>query len=104
MTSEQKFKELYPQFVCGNEPLSPFFDLFENGYEIGQVETKVNVRKDLCLACKDYYKKMESEGAVFRNNAKDIISCLLQFIDKETSPFARESISDVIEQAERLLE
>lgn len=38
MTLEQKFKELYPQFVCGNEVLSPFFDLFENGYEIGQTE------------------------------------------------------------------
>ena len=41
MTEEQikqKFKETYPDFMRGNEPLSPYFDIWEYGIEIATNE------------------------------------------------------------------
>lgn len=33
---KQKFKETYPDFMRGDEPLSPYFDIWEYGIEIAQ--------------------------------------------------------------------
>ena len=41
MTEEQikqKFKETYPDFMRGDEPLSPYFDIWEYGIEIATKE------------------------------------------------------------------
>ena len=35
---KQKFKETYPDFMRGNEPLSPYFDIWEYGIEIATKE------------------------------------------------------------------
>lgn len=56
MTEEQikqKFKETYPDFMRGDEPLSPYFDLFESGYEQAEAEERINTLEYRCENIKD---------------------------------------------------
>ena len=48
---KQKFKETYPDFTRGDEPLSPYFDIWEYGIEIAtkELEEKISV----LLSCKN---------------------------------------------------
>ena len=60
MTEEQikqKFKETYPDFMRGNEPLSPYFDIWEYAIEIVTSEMQEGLDKiketcELSLECK----------------------------------------------------
>ena len=47
MTEElkQKFKETYPDFMRGDEPLSPYFDIWEYGIEIATKELQETYKK-----------------------------------------------------------
>ena len=38
MTLEEKFAEMFPEYVAGSELLSPYWDLFEAGAELIEVE------------------------------------------------------------------
>ena len=41
-TLEETFKKRHSDLVCGKEPLSPFFDLFSEGYELAETEGEKN--------------------------------------------------------------
>ena len=54
MTEEeikQKFKEIYPDFMRGDEPLSPYFDIWEYGIEIAtkELQEELNYAETHCL-------------------------------------------------------
>lgn len=36
MTEEQIFKSLFPEYCAGERRLSPYFDLFQTGFEEGE--------------------------------------------------------------------
>lgn len=40
MTEEQIFKNLFPEYCVGEECLSPYFDLFQIGFEEGENQNK----------------------------------------------------------------
>ena len=47
MNEEELFCKLFPEYVVNGKPLSPYFDLFESGFEqaekrINELETEVN--------------------------------------------------------------
>ena len=53
MNEEELFYKLYPEYVVNGKPLSPYFDLFESGFEqaenrISELEQKISV----FLSCK----------------------------------------------------
>ena len=43
---EKKFKTLYPDFVRGDVPLSPYFDIFSFAIEIAETEMENKLQKD----------------------------------------------------------
>ena len=62
MTEEQikqKFKETYPDFMRGDEPLSPYFDIWEYAIEIATKELQEEVkyhRFQRCRECEGLHK------------------------------------------------
>lgn len=36
MTKEEYFRKTYPDFCYGEKPLSPYWDLFQDGVEFGE--------------------------------------------------------------------
>lgn len=40
MTLEEKFAEMFPEYVAGSELLSPYWDLFEAGAEVTEQKMK----------------------------------------------------------------
>ena len=59
MTEEELFCKLFPEYVVNGKPLSPYFDLFESGYEqsekrIEELEAQIEKMK-CCLKCSHYY-------------------------------------------------
>lgn len=40
MTEEQIFKERFPEYCVGEKCLSPYFDLFQIGFEEGEKQNK----------------------------------------------------------------
>ena len=40
MTEEQIFKNLFPEYCVGEKCLSPYFDLFQIGFEEGEKQSK----------------------------------------------------------------
>ena len=56
MELEELFCKLYPEYVVNGKPLSPYFDLFESGYEqaekrIAELEAQIEKMK-CCYNCK----------------------------------------------------
>lgn len=52
MNEEELFCKLFPEYVVNGKPLSPYFDLFESGYE--QAENRIEkleaqIEKKKCL-------------------------------------------------------
>ena len=43
-TLEETFKKRHSDLVCGKEPLSPYFDLFSEGYELAETEGEKNCK------------------------------------------------------------
>lgn len=41
---EETFKKRHSDLVCGKEPLSPYFDLFSEGYELAETEGEKNYK------------------------------------------------------------
>ena len=90
MNEEELFCKLFPEYVVNGKPLSPYFDLFESGYE--QVEKRLEKRcanyemniskmeKGTCDICKETEKDkkildLEKENAELRKDKKN---CVIQ--------------------------
>ena len=52
---KQKFKETYPDLMRGDEPLSPYFDIWEYGIELAteELQDQIEKMKNWCN-CKNY--------------------------------------------------
>lgn len=55
MSEEELFCKLFPEYVVNGKPLSPYFDLFESGYEQAETEAKerINTLEYRCENIKD---------------------------------------------------
>ena len=72
MTEEQikqKFKETYPDFMRGDEPLSPYFDIWEYGIEIATKELQEDLehKKIAIQTRKARIKELEKQIEKGRN-------------------------------------
>ncbi len=69
MELEELFCKLYPEYAVNGKPLSPYFDLFERGYEEAEENTELKAEKG-CESCTKF-------AEVQLTNAKEIIKTLL---------------------------
>lgn len=83
MTEEkikQKFKETYPDFMYGDTPLSPYFDIWCYGIEIME-------------------KQLEQANGLLRT----FITSYFNLFEHDNRARGHKEINDVIEQAEQFL-
>lgn len=48
MSEEELFCKLYPEYAVNGKPLSPYFDLFESGYEEAEERLKKYMDCEYC--------------------------------------------------------
>ena len=70
MNEEELFCKLFPEYVVNGKPLSPYFDLFESGYEqaenrITELETRCN---ELFLQTCEQAEKIKELNAEIEND------------------------------------
>jgi len=78
---KQKFKETYPDFMCGDEPLSPYFDIWEYAIEITTKELQVKTVKRLRQHCNTIHSLVVEKDRQLEK-ARSIIHRLLVVIHK----------------------
>lgn len=64
---EERFVKSYPQFCCNGKPLSPYWDLWETGAELGYQKAKEDVKHDLMMKLKDEGIVKLLKNSIFRN-------------------------------------
>ena len=89
MNEEELFCKLFPEYVVNGRPLSPYFDLFESGYE--QAENRIEeLRHTIAELRRDKdnlntHTKAQEKLSEYRSdnltNAKEIIRELVGIID-----------------------
>lgn len=113
MNYEELFCKLFPEYVVNRKPLSPYFDLFESGYE--QAENhyegieKENAELKLKLEAlegqtpwKDIKDKSEVIGKLTK--AKEIITKIMQRIPSfQAKSFQDLSLLNALSEAEQFL-
>lgn len=63
MELEELFCKLYPEYSVNGKPLSPYFDLFESGYEqsekrIAELEARLEREKNLNQCLSDHNEQL----------------------------------------------
>lgn len=90
MNEEELFCKLFPEYVVNGKPLSPYFDLFESGYE--QAENRFAELKAFKEKCKfnvsDIFKDIETEKQLTK--AKEIIKNLMVFAEMDDREYEEE--------------
>ena len=67
MTEEQIFKARFPEYCAGERCLSPYFDLFQIGFEEGEKQNKEEVKHDLMMRLKDEGIVKPLKDSILRN-------------------------------------
>ena len=70
MNEEELFCKLFPDYVVNNKPLSPYFDLFESGYE--QAENCVEKLQEENAELKEKVSFLEDNLRVARKDREDL--------------------------------
>lgn len=73
MNEEELFCKLFPEYVVNGKPLSPYFDLFESGYEQAE-KVKVVEHFEAYGQCRDSRRIVELEAQLERE--KNLNQCL----------------------------
>lgn len=131
MTEEQikqKFKETYPDFMRGDEPLSPYFDIWEYAIEIvtSELQEELNYAQTHCLFhsdcpnqkentelkeqnikdCENFNKTMKEIKEQWNDahyqftKAKEIIKSLLRLWN---DVMTEETVKALVEEAEQFI-
>ena len=106
MTEEhvkQKFKETYPYFMRGDEPLSPYFDIWEYAIEIvtSEMQEGLNKIKEICelsLECKQ--SVFDKQIKELQDKIKDL-EWQLQEVAKDNDVYQKEN-KELQEQIEKM--
>lgn len=72
---KQKFKETYPDFMRGDEPLSPYFDIWEYGIELATKELQqdaIDLLKDIDDINKQHEEEVNALEAQIEKMKSDI--------------------------------
>ena len=74
MTEEQIFKDRFPEYCVGEKCLSPYFDLFQIGFEEGENQNKeLQGKNDRLIALLNAERKKQEETCEsFRNLIKEL--------------------------------
>ena len=117
MNEEELFCKLFPEYAVNGKPLSPYFDLFERGYEESEnrIEELEEVRsKQVDLINRDTIRmenqkyqieKLEKENAELKKNYEDsLVACgvLKEKIDLMTKPTPIEVMQDALITAQKV--
>ena len=79
MNEEELFCKLFPEYVVNGKPLSPYFDLFESGYE--QSEKRIAELEEENAEAKERIKTLEYRC----ENIKDTDTMELVALQKENA-------------------
>ena len=85
MNEEELFCKLFPEYVVNGKPLSPYFDLFESGYEqaenrIAELETRCN---ELFLQTCEQAEKIKELNAEIENDRDLPAIAYMQGVEKQ---------------------
>lgn len=89
MTEEQIFKERFPEYCVGEKCLSPYFDLFQIGFEEGESRLKAIYKKQRNKRIDELQKQCKK-----LEYAKTIIQDLLNNSDE----YARQRAMDWLKE------
>ena len=98
MNEEECFCKLFPEYVVNGKPLSPYFDLFESGYE--QAENRIAELKEKAGCIIEDLKALYFSPVVTKNDLKRQDKILA-----EAEQFLRDyDIDNAIQQANKGLD
>lgn len=101
MTEEQIFKERFPEYCVGEKCLSPYFDLFQIGFEEGENQNKemqalhkeiVDIQNECVSKLQIEIKQLQEENARLKKESETIIQDLLSNSDE----YARQRAMDFL--------
>lgn len=107
MTEEEYFRKNYPDFCYGDKPLSPYWDLFQDGVEFGERQSEKKIEdleqkleqteKDLADYLFNYptIKELEKENAEKIEQAEQFIkgeNIILEDVQAGNSPFDADEV------------
>ena len=84
MNEEELFCKLFPEYVVNGKPLSPYFDLFESGYE--QAEKRIEELEKENAETKERIKTLEYRC----ENIKDTDTMELVALQRENAELKRD--------------
>lgn len=115
MTEEQikqKFREIYPDYMRGDTPLSPFFDIWENAIETAEKENERLEKESINLKETIHFLQTQSElhTKQYKKEIQELIEAhekdrelLLKHIDKYKEDLKKLRVAFIQVQAEYLL-
>lgn len=101
MPEEQIFKSRFPEYCVGEKFLSPYFDLFQIGFEEGENQNKelqalhkevVDIQNDCVINMQSEMKKLQEENTRLKEESETIIQDLLSNSDE----YARQRAMDFL--------
>lgn len=101
MTKEQIFKSRFPEYCAGEKCLSPYFDLFQIGFEEGENQNKelqalhkeiVDIQNECVSKLQIEIKQLQEENARLKKESETIIQDLLSNSDE----YARQRAMDFL--------
>ena len=109
MNEEELFYKLFPEYVVNGKPLSPYFDLFESGYEqaekhLEKENAELKRDKEDLIFIRNQNAKCMCEDKERLTNAKEIIKKLkaLYFSPVVTKDDVKRQ-DEILEEAEQFL-
>lgn len=105
MNEEELFCKLFPEYAVNGKPLSPYFDLFERGYEeaenrIEELEKACEETQELLDKQIDATYKLDKENAELKKNCED----LKEFYEMEYFEIADRTADEKIKELEKYQE
>lgn len=103
MTEEQIFKSRFPEYCAGEVCLSPYFDLFQIGFEQGENQNKelqalhkeiVDIQNECVSKLQIEIKQLQEENARLKKESETIIQDLLSNSDE----YARQRAMDFLKE------
>ncbi len=96
MTEEEYFRKNYPDFCYGDRPLSPYWDLFQDGVEFGERQSEKKI-EELETRCNELFLQNNEFVERFAKSIeiiKGLLSCCRNYPQEN---------AEKMEQAEQFL-
>lgn len=80
MSEEERFVKSYPQFCCNGKPLSPFWDLWQDGAEFGYNKAREEAKEILKYVLNSFVGDLPKEKCFFDEEELKAIAEVEQFL------------------------